>query len=281
MKRSCTGRRATAVRRAWLCAALVTAVPFPGGSVAAEDANAIVHLTVEQARTLAAGKSVQLRHLSTISPEAASALAACKGELSLGGLTTLGPEVAGALEGYQGRMLSLNGLSALTPAEAERLAKCRARTLMLNGLKELPAEVAKPLASFKGTLILGGLTEIDAEAAEPLAARKEKVWLMSLQSLPSVGIARKVMECESEVGVILPPITAFTAPDSVAIARYLAATDGPLELPKLRKISPKTLSALLEKRALRIPPIETLELIKEPDGSRTEDFIVPEWFEQR
>jgi len=254
-------------------------------AVMAEDADRIEHLTVEQARTLVEGtlarrKATALPHLTTISPEAAAVVAACKTELQLDGLTALGPEVAEALEGYQGRMLSLNGLSTLTPAEAERLAKCRARTLMLNGLKKLPVDVAAPLARFKGTLIFAGLSEIDAEAAVPLAAREEKVWLHKLESLPSVGIARKVMECETEVGVDLSAITAFTSPDSVAIARYLAGTSGPLALLKLQKISPKTLSVLIEKRDIRIPPIETLELIREPDGSQTEDFVVPDWFVQ-
>jgi hypothetical protein len=49
----------------------------------------------------------------------------------------------------------------------------------------------------------------------------------------------------------------------------------------LKKISPKTLTALLKKQDVQIPLLETLELIQEPDGSVTEDFIVPDWLSER
>jgi hypothetical protein len=52
-------------------------------------------------------------------------------------------------------------------------------------------------------------------------------------------------------------------------------------LPALKKVSPKTLSALVEKKDVDIPLVETLELIPEPDGSTTEDFVIPEWLEER
>jgi hypothetical protein len=41
------------------------------------------------------------------------------------------------------------------------------------------------------------------------------------------------------------------------------------------------LSALIEKEDVDIPLIETLELIQEPDGSPTDDFLVPEGFQAR
>jgi hypothetical protein len=65
------------------------------------------------------------------------------------------------------------------------------------------------------------------------------------------------------------------------VAKALATRKGPLALPNLKKISPKTLSALIEKEDVDIPLIETLELIQEPDGSATEDFVVPEGFQAR
>ena len=52
-------------------------------------------------------------------------------------------------------------------------------------------------------------------------------------------------------------------------------------MPNLRKISPKTLAALIANEDVEIPLIETLELIQEPDGSVTEDFIIPKWLEER
>jgi hypothetical protein len=76
-------------------------------------------------------------------------------------------------------------------------------------------------------------------------------------------------------------ITAFESPDSVAVAKALATRQGPLSLPNLEKISPKTLTALIEKQDVEIPLIETLELIPEPDGSATEDFVIPEGFQER
>jgi len=79
----------------------------------------------------------------------------------------------------------------------------------------------------------------------------------------------------------LPNLTALDTPDSVAIAQALATRKGRLALPNLKKISPKTLSALIEKEDVEIPLIETLELIQEPDGSVTEDFVIPEWLEER
>jgi hypothetical protein len=76
-------------------------------------------------------------------------------------------------------------------------------------------------------------------------------------------------------------VTTLDSPDSVAIAQALATRKGPLSLPNLKKISPKTLTALLKKKDVDIPLIETLELIQEPDGSVTEEFIVPEWLSER
>ena len=76
-------------------------------------------------------------------------------------------------------------------------------------------------------------------------------------------------------------MTEFIAADSVAVAAALAKRPGVLALPNLKKISPKTLSALIEKQDVEIPRIETLELIPEPDGGPTDDFVVPEGFQQR
>jgi hypothetical protein len=71
------------------------------------------------------------------------------------------------------------------------------------------------------------------------------------------------------------------SPDSVAIAQALATRKGVLLLRFLKKISRKTLAALIEKEDVIIPRIETLELIPEPDGSPTEDFVIPEGFKRR
>jgi len=75
--------------------------------------------------------------------------------------------------------------------------------------------------------------------------------------------------------------TAFDSVDAVAIAAALAARDGRLALPNLEKISSKTLTALVTKKDVEIPFIETLELISEPDGTATEDFSIPGWLADR
>jgi hypothetical protein len=54
-----------------------------------------------------------------------------------------------------------------------------------------------------------------------------------------------------------------------------------LYLPNLRRISPKTLSALLEAEDVHMPLIETLELITEPDGSPNDDFVIPNDYLER
>jgi hypothetical protein len=122
---------------------------------------------------------------------------------------------------------------------------------------EITAEVVATLDEGKGwTGVLPALAVLTPEVAAALAASKK--WNGQL-----------------------PGLTGFTAADSVAVAKALASRQGPLALPNLKKISPKTLSALIEKEDVEIPRIETLELIPEPDGSPTDDFVVPEGFQQR
>lgn len=107
----------------------------------------------------------------------------------------------------------------------------------LNGLKSLDAETARPLAAnAKGSLQLNGLARLDAETAKALAANKK--WDGQLHR-----------------------VTALDSPASWAIAKALATGQGPLALPSLEKISPKTLAALFEKEDVEVPLIETLELI--------------------
>jgi len=129
------------------------------------------------------------------------------------------------------------------------------RCLSLKGLKSVDAETAQAIAGYSiGPVFLDGLPTISEEAAKDLAAVES--WDGHLVSL-----------------------TAFSAPDSVA--RALATRTGSLVLPSLKKICPKTLSALIEKQDVDIPLLDSLELISEPDGSTTEDFIIPEWLEER
>jgi len=129
--------------------------------------------------------------------------------------------------------------------------------LPLKGLKSLDPDTAKALAGYdKGPLVLSGLTTLDADTARALAAID--TWNGQL-----------------------PGLTAFESSDSIAIAKALATRKGSLSLPNLKRISPKTLSALITKEDVEIPLIEKLELIPESDGGGTEDFVIPKEFEER
>lgn len=125
-----------------------------------------------------------------------------------------------------------------------------------NKIESLTPEQAGVLSQRKGSLKLNNLTTLSAEAAKALAAAEK--WDGNL-----------------------PALTAVDSPDSVAVTQALAARKGRLSLTKLKKISPKTLAALIQKEDVEIPFIETLELISEPDGSATDDFVIPEWLEER
>ena len=173
-------------------------------------------------------------------------------------IESLTPEQAKTLLAeFKGQDLYLNGLTTLDADTAKALAEFKGQYLYLNGLTTLDADTAKALADFKGQyLCLNGLTTLDADTAKPLA--ESKAWDGQL-----------------------PRISAFESPDSVEIAAALATRKGPLLLRSLTKISPKTLAALIEKEDVEIPLIETLELIQEPDGSPTEDFVIPKGFQAR
>jgi len=249
-----------------------------------KDTNAITSLTPEQAKKLAAefkGFVLFLNGLTALSPETATALAGFEGKrLDLNGLTTLSPETATALAGFKGDQLLLNGLTTLSPETAEALAGFRGDELLLDGLAALSPETARALAGFKvEDLSLAGLTTLSPEAATSLAGFKgEELFLNGLTTLsPQTATALAAIQSNFS----LAGITALDSPDSVAVAEALAMRKGPLVLHSLKRISPKALSALLKKEDVKIPLIETLELIPEPDGSPTDDFVIPEGFKER
>ena len=109
---------------------------------------------------------------------------------------------------------------------------------------------------------------------QPPAAERRPLYFKGATTLDA-EIAKELAAAEKWNGY-LSGVTALDSPDSVAIAKALATRKGPLHLPNLKKISPKTLTALIKKEDVKIPLIETLELIQEPDGSVTEDFVIPD-----
>ena len=255
------------------------------------DLDSLTTLDAAAAKALAGfkGQYLMLDGLTTLSAEAAKALAEYKGDwLELNGLTALSAEAAAALAQFKGS-LSLNGLTTLDIETAEALARSKCRDLGLSGLKAIAEDTAQALARFKGSsLSLFGLVTPPAATAEPLVAFSSvvSVLLQNLReertmTLDRVRLLRACTRRLAEQGLQTEPVrldglTALDTPDAVEIARLLAGAEVPLMLRNLSRASPKTLSALLETDAVEIPLIEDLEIIKEPDGSPTEDFVVPE-----
>ena len=269
-----------------LVALLVSGFPFGFTPAHADelpqDTNKIESLTPEQARKLAEefpGVEVEfetdeeigwwwsdglpLQGLTTLNPKTAEELARFKGNaILLTGLSSLGVDTATSFAAYDGDVVVSEKVQkrflATHPLSPESTV---AWAVVTRGdLSRVPAidlAIAKALAEFKGReLSLTGLTTLDADTAKALAATEK--WDGDLSA-----------------------VTALDTPDSVAIAKALATRKGPLKLPNLKKISPKTLSALIAKEDVAIPLIETRELIQEPDGSVTEDFVIPEGFMQQ
>jgi beta-lactamase regulating signal transducer with metallopeptidase domain len=231
---------------------------------------------------------LRLNGLTAIDADAATALAAFKGHgLHLNGLTTLDADTAAALAAFPGAELYLHGLTSLDAAATTAIARFKGVNLGLNGLATLDVDAARAIAACETQCLdLCGLAVLDPDAAQALAKSKAKLLQFS-ERLQEESFARSPLTpatapvwAELSWG-IMSGITAFESPDSVAIAKALATRKGPLSLPNLKKISPKTLSALIEKDDIDIPLIETLELIPEPDGSPTEDFVIPERFQKR
>jgi hypothetical protein len=241
-------------------------------------------LTVEEARRLVAeykGEMLSLGGLTTLDAETAKALAEYKGDyLSLDGLATLNADTAKALAESKARRLHLKGLATLDADTAKALAEYKGDYISLDGLATLNADTAKALAEYKGRwLYLNGLATLDSDTAKALATYEcDYLFLSCLTTLSltpdSASAWVRLLRGN------LSAVTALESPDSVAIAKALATAKGPLVLSNLKKISPKTLSALIEKEDIDIPLIETLELIPEPDGSPTEDFVIPEAFQK-
>ncbi len=104
-----------------------------------------------------------------------------------------------------------------------------------------------------------------------------KVLLLDADPRARQKAALLVSVCaRGNTSVSLGTLSAIESEDAVEIARILATARGPLALPRLKRISPKTLMALVVKEDIEIPLVETLELIREPDGSPTDDFVIPE-----
>ena len=247
-----------------------------------------------------AGGTLRLPGLLALDAKTAAALA--RGGafyLGLSGLQSLDAETAEALTNGKAsdparrRDFDLSGIRSLQPAAAEALVKgldcrtCHATATLPELLRSNCTNYFGPQPTRRQRLFVQGRIQItpagiaddmpeDTDTIESLTVQQAQKWARDVSRLLLVAASKS----ESFTGS-LPGVTSFDFPDSVAIAKALATRKGPLSLPNLKKISPKTLSALIEKDDIDIPLIETLELIPEPDGSPTEDFVIPERFQKR
>lgn len=265
----------------------------------------VAALSPDTAKVLAGfrGQELNLAGLTKLDAATAKALARYKGfYVRLNGLQEVDAEVAAELAAFAGVQLDLSGLTTLPPDVAEALARSKC-SLALNGLQTLSDEAAQALSRFQGSqLSLNGLRNPSVATAEALVAFPSVVtgFLQALcEERPlTLDRARVLRVCTRQFAehqkrereqpppaelrpVTLAGLNALDTPDAVAIARLLAGAEVPLVLRNLSRVSPKTLSALLESDTIEIPLIEDLELIKEPDGSPTDDFVVPERLLQR
>lgn len=223
-----------------------------------------------------------------LSKAAAAALAEFRGDTLRLGVTSLDADTAAQFLAFRGERLfidklksvdeaaaaiivklpawtgSLYGLEELSPPVARALATSSRQSLRINGVKSLNAESAEALATFKGKwLNLDGITTLDPKAAEALTAFPGHVTTDGLTSL-SADTARALARVTKWRGW-MPNITALEASDSLAVAEALGGSTGPVGLPNLKRLSPKTFAALKKKKGIDLPPREKLEFIPEPD----------------
>jgi hypothetical protein len=258
-------------------------------------------LSPETARALTRTPgSLGLDGLESVSAEVAEILAPRAGGLSLGGLREvqhpalmdrllkrdglrgvrmLPDEVFAAIAAMQGDR-TLDGLTTLSDAQAELLGRHEGK-LSLNGVTALSDEAARSLLRHSGPLQLTGLRDVSAETLD-LILRHEHLgpsWTASLRSL-SPKLARALVASQHWDGNLFG-VTAFESRDSVEIAEILSRRQGPLRLPRLKRVSPRTLSALLDAHDVEVPLVQSLDLIPEPDGGPNDDFVVPKSVEER
>jgi hypothetical protein len=269
--------------------AAATAEALAGGQFTRLNVDNLTTLDAESAAALAAipAWGGKLNRLQTLDARTATSLAGFKGvRLHLGGLKTLNADAAAALAAFKGLKLSFSGLKSLDADVATALATFKGEHLFLNDLAALDDATALALAEFGGRLHLprpavNGLLadkRFDATTARVYAKFAEH----TIAKLVTLDVATaEVLAATRSWNGRLPNVTAFDAPDSVEVAAALARRQGPLRLPGLERISPKTLMALLEKHDVEIPLIDTLELIPEPDGSPNDDVVIPEAVQER
>ena len=190
-----------------------------------------------------------------------------------------------ALAGFEGRGLAIT--VPLSDRAARALAGFRGESLYLY-VPRPSDEAVRALATFRGdSLSLAGLQEPPAELTRLLpefACKKLSLhpweWNLGRNAPVTPADARLATAYAARLGkpCMLPGITGFETPDALAIAEILAASPASFAIPNLRRVSSKTLTVLIERGNIELPPLEFLELIPEPDGRLGDDFVIPDDF---
>ena len=233
---------------------------------------------------------MSLRGLKTLSADAAGQLAKAKAwDGRLSSLRSLSDDAAQALAGFEGKSLDL-GPVPLSDRAVAALAGFRGASLGLF-VPRLSADSVRVLAAFPGErLSLVGLEEPPAGLADLLPAFACKnvslhpwEWNLGRTRPVTPADARLLAAYVTRLGktCVVPGISGLETPGAVEIAKILAASPGVFSIPNLERISSRTLTALIRNGNVELPPIEAIELIPEPDGGFTDDFVVPEDFPTR
>lgn len=194
-------------------AGLSTHAAVPGFARSDLYLNGIRHLSVQAAEALAAHKGcVSLHGLESLdSLPLAKKIAAQWGEVRLG-LTTLTPEVAAELARSRGVSEDRS-----RPGVVLRRGDKSASILRFDRLTSLSTEVAQALVGADGVLVLNGLEKLEAGAAEQLALRKGTLVLNGIKEL-SVETAAALSAFPGEL--VLKALPSLPPGGAAALARH-------------------------------------------------------------
>lgn len=190
--------------------------------------DAVTSLTAEAARALACHKGyLSLDGLTILTEDVAEALAAHEGSLSLTGLTSISASAAMALSQHRGDV-DFENLASLSSETAHALASI-GFSLFLHRLPTISDDAAVALGQHKGTLILDGIESLSPVAAAGLAANDGPLYLRGLKIL-SAAAAMSLSKHKDWLGLGLTSITDETA-------RALAKHGGGLGLDELTSLT--------------------------------------------
>lgn len=256
-------------------------------------------LSAAAAELLAAHEGTLWLALPEIPPDTAAALARHRGDLRLGLATLDSPELAKKLASQESP--GLGSVTTLSVAAARELAR-RQAVLDLSGMHRLPEDVARELSACRSGVMLTGLESLTAADVAALGAARvsldgrilaatdfeTRAALLSDDAFTfdygrltrlTPDVARAIVGREQRL--VLAAIRSFDFPQAVEVAGVLAGFQGDLALPGLESISANALSALIRKEDVEIPLLETLQINPEPDGTPSDDIIVPPGFAKR